>query len=406
MAEKRNGSSFTKMNGAKKLDSLFLFTTGRCNAKCAMCFYAGEMEKKNPDMTFDQIKKISETAGQFTKLWLSGGEPTLREELPEILAMFYKNNGVRDFNCPSNAILGDRVLDIMRKTRENCPDANFTLSVSLDGFAATHDKQRGAPSFYKAIETLKRVEKEFGNDGHIITNIGTVITKYNVEEVLDFMQWVYGRLGVSNHIIEAARGTTREDGVKILTGDGLREIQDKVAPYYFGYAERIAAGVGGGFIAKAITKFMYLGLLRAMYDIRATNVDHPTSWEMECSAGETTLVLDYDGRFRSCELRQPIGNIAEYDCDVQKIMQGEAMKKEVEAIGGGYKANCWCTHGCWLMTSLLFNPKKMRKMLFQARRELKALKKPIDDSEASLAALEDKYNLDKDKLREIGVLAA
>jgi predicted component of type VI protein secretion system len=127
---------------------------------------------------------------------------------------------------------------------------------------------------------------------------------------------------------------------------------------------------------------------------------------MECSAGETTLVLDYDGRFRSCELRDPIGNIADYDCDVQKIMHGEAMKKEIETIGGGYKANCWCTHGCWLMTSLLFNPKKMRKMLFQARRELKALKKPIDNSEASLSALESKYNLDKDKLREIGVLAA
>jgi MoaA/NifB/PqqE/SkfB family radical SAM enzyme len=404
MAEKRKGSSFTKMNSEKKLDSIFLFTTGRCNAKCKMCFYAGEMDKKLPEMTFEQIKKISETAGPFTKLWLSGGEPTLREDLPEILEMFYKNNGVNDFNCPSNAILGDRVLDIFRKLRKTCPDANVTLSVSLDGFAATHDKQRGVPSFYKAIETLKRLEKEFDGDGHVITNIGTVITKFNVEEVIDFVQWVYGRLGVSNHIIEAARGNTREEGVKVVTEQSLREIQDKIVPYYYGYAERIAAGVGGGFIGKYITKYMYLGLLRAMYDLRAQNIDHPTCWNMECSAGETTLVLDYDGRFRSCELREPVGNIADYDCDVQKIMHGKAMTDEVAAIGGGYKANCWCTHGCWLMTSLLFNPKRMKEMLKQGRRELKSLKGPIDDSEETLRALEAKYNLDTKKLQEIGVI--
>jgi MoaA/NifB/PqqE/SkfB family radical SAM enzyme len=289
--------------------------------------------------------------------------------------------------------------------RKNCPDANFTLSVSLDGFGAIHDKQRGVPSFYKALETLKRVDDEFGNDGHVITNIGTVITKYNIEEVIDFVQWVYGRLHVWNHIIEAARGTTREEGVKAVTEKSLREIQDAIVPYYYGYADRIAKGVGGGFIGKAITKYMYLGLLRAMYDLRAQNVDHPTCWDMECSAGETTLVLDYDGRFRSCELRDPIGNIADYDCDVQKIMHSDVMKKEVEAIGGGYKANCWCTHGCWLMTSLLFNPKRMRQMLKQGRRELKSLKRPIDNKEETLQALEKKYNLDTAKLKEIGIIA-
>lgn len=57
-----------------------------------MCFYAEDMDKKEKDLTFEEIKKISETAGQFNRLWVSGGEPTLREELPEIIEMFYKNN--------------------------------------------------------------------------------------------------------------------------------------------------------------------------------------------------------------------------------------------------------------------------------------------------------------------------
>jgi MoaA/NifB/PqqE/SkfB family radical SAM enzyme len=404
MADKRSGSSFTKANGEKKLDSVFLFTTGRCNSKCRMCFYAGEMDKKQPDMTFDELRKISETAGTFSKLWLSGGEPTLREDLPEIIEMFYNNNHIRDLNCPTNGILGDRVISWLKRLRKSCPEANFTVSFSLDGPGEVHDTQRGVPCFYKAIETLKRVQDEFAGDGHIITNIATVITKFNKDSVLDFMQWVYGRMHVSTHLIEAARGNTREDGVKALNEASLREIQDAVVPYLYLYADRIAEGVGGGAIAHYITRFMYTGIIRCMYNLRAANMDHPTPWGMDCCAGETSLVLDYDGRFRSCELRDPIGNIADYGCDTQKIMYGDAMKKEVDAIGGGAKANCWCTHGCWLLSSLLFNPKVMLKKLLAARKGIKKLDHPIDTSEAALSAIEEKYHMDVAKLKEIGVI--
>ena len=96
MDKKTNHQSFRAMSTERKLESIFLFVTGRCNAKCAMCFYAQEMDKKQPDLTFDEIKKISETAGQFNRLWISGGEPTLREDLPEILELFYKNNHIKE----------------------------------------------------------------------------------------------------------------------------------------------------------------------------------------------------------------------------------------------------------------------------------------------------------------------
>ena len=50
MDKKRTTSSFRAMSTERKLESIFLFVTGRCNAKCAMCFYAQEMDKKgSPD---------------------------------------------------------------------------------------------------------------------------------------------------------------------------------------------------------------------------------------------------------------------------------------------------------------------------------------------------------------------
>jgi hypothetical protein len=125
---------------------------------------------------------------------------------------------------------------------------------------------------------------------------------------------------------------------------------------------------------------------------------------MDCTAGETTLVIDYDGRFRSCELREPIGNVKDYGCNVQEILHGEAMRKEIEAIGHGYGANCWCTHGCWIMSSITFNPGKMIGMLIKSNRETKRLVRPVTVTEAGLQGLEDKYRIDRNRLVEIGLI--
>jgi MoaA/NifB/PqqE/SkfB family radical SAM enzyme len=367
-----------------------------------MCFYANDMEQKAPDLSFDEIKKLSETAGDFNRLWLSGGEPTLREELPEIIEMFYKNNHIKDVNMPSNGMKPQRVIEWLKRIRTNCPDLNISISISFDGFGATHDTQRGVASFYKAAETLKLIDDNFKDDGHVIKGCATVITKYNVQEVKDFVAWVYGRFNLTTHTIEAARGVTREDGVKVLNEQSLRVIQDEIAPYYTLYAKRVGDGMTG--IARKLTTFFYVGLMRTMYNIRASNLDKPTPWGMDCTAGETTLVIDYDGRFRSCELRPPLGKVQDYDCNVQDIMKSDAMKKEIEAIGHGYKANCWCTHGCWIMSSLNFNPAKMISKIIKSNRETKKLDKPIHIDEKMLRDLEAKYNLDADKLAELGII--
>jgi MoaA/NifB/PqqE/SkfB family radical SAM enzyme len=361
------------------------------------------MAKKEKDLSFDEVKRISETAGQINRLWLSGGEPTLREDLPEIIEMFYKNNHIKDINMPSNGIKSDRVVQWLTRIRKNCPECNIAISISFDGFGETHDKQRGVECFYKACECIKKVCDAFKDDGKIIRNIGNVITKYNVDQIEDFMRWVYGRFNLQTHTIEAARGVTREEGVKILTEKSLRELQDQVSPFTTAYAERVAEGIKGG-VGKKITKVFYAGLMRTLYNVRASNIDHPACWNMDCTAGETTLVIDYDGRFRSCELREPIGRVQDYDCDVQKIIAGDAMKNEIAAIGHGYKANCWCTHGCWIMASLGFNPAKMVSKILQGYKETKRLARPIAASEEDLRALEEKYHLDTDKLKAIGVI--
>jgi hypothetical protein len=75
---------------------------------------------------------------------------------------------------------------------------------------------------------------------------------------------------------------------------------------------------------------------------------------MRCTAGETSLVIDHNGKFRACEMRGIIGDLHDYDFDVRKALESEVMRAEVKAIPG---ANCWCTHSCFIQESSKFSAK-------------------------------------------------
>src|SRR5260370_23538026 len=85
----------------KRLGTVILFVTSRCNAFCRTCFYHAELNQPG-DMTFAQIEKISSTMPTITDLWLSGGEPTLRRDVIEIIDTFVKINVVDRVIIPTN----------------------------------------------------------------------------------------------------------------------------------------------------------------------------------------------------------------------------------------------------------------------------------------------------------------
>jgi len=71
----------------KRLGTVILFVTSRCNAFCQTCFYHEELNQPG-DLTFAQLEKISQTMPPITDLWLSGGEPTLRRDVSDVIDLF------------------------------------------------------------------------------------------------------------------------------------------------------------------------------------------------------------------------------------------------------------------------------------------------------------------------------
>src|SRR2546428_9209725 len=138
-----------------RLGTVILFVTSRCNSLCRTCFYHAELNQPG-DMTFEQIEKVSRTMPTVTDLWLSGGEPTLRHDVSEIIDLFVRNNGVRRLIIPTNALVKDRVCEIVDRALTAHRELDLYLNIALDGYGETHDRIRGVPGHLQ--KTLASIE--------------------------------------------------------------------------------------------------------------------------------------------------------------------------------------------------------------------------------------------------------
>src|ERR671920_2201679 len=96
----------------RRLGTVIFFVTSRCNAKCETCFYHEELNRPG-DLTFAQIEKVSRTMPQITDLWLSGGEPTLRRDLSDVIDLFVSHNGVDRIIIPTNGLIKSRIYEVV-----------------------------------------------------------------------------------------------------------------------------------------------------------------------------------------------------------------------------------------------------------------------------------------------------
>jgi MoaA/NifB/PqqE/SkfB family radical SAM enzyme len=337
---------------SRQFNSLFLFVTSRCNSLCRTCFYFDKLNRRD-DLTFDQIRRLSETAPPFRKLWLSGGEPTLREELGEICVMFARNNGVRNINLPTNGLLPGQLFPAVDRILKNAPETAIDLNFSLDGLANTHDAIRGVPNnFVRTLETIREAEKRYHGVRRLRRNLVTVITRENYDEIVRLGLYIAGQTDSDGHYFEIVRGQAPDGSLKQLTADKLRQLHRRLMPLHRLYAKKLFAHLSAP--VRAIATLYYLGNLRLHFDLHERCFERPRPWPMPCTAGQTSLVVDHNGRFRACELRGVLGDLAEFAYDVRAALASDAMQREIRAIP---EANCWCTHSCFIHDSSRFSPR-------------------------------------------------
>ena len=135
-----------------RLPYVDFFVTARCNLKCQHCFYQDKIKNANKkkELTFDEIKKITKKIGKIYYLTLTGGEPTLRNDIIDIIKLFYKENDVKILAFHSNGFSPEKLDCITKEILKSCPKMTLVVALSIDGFEKTHEKKSNL--FWKTLD--------------------------------------------------------------------------------------------------------------------------------------------------------------------------------------------------------------------------------------------------------------
>lgn len=219
---------------------------------------------------------------------------------------------------------------------ETCPEMAVRLNFSLDGLGHTHDMNRGVPgNFLKTVTTMEKVHALYGSNKMLDINVATVITPEAHDEVFELGSYLLEKGAITSQVFEIPRGNTKDPAVKETTAEEIKELRKRVSPLLHKQADNLFYDFNP--VGRKIARVFFLGFFKFLNDIQDANQFQPSHWGMKCTAGKTTFVIDHNGDFRSCEMREPIGNLKEYDYDLSRALYSEAMKTEIKEIGGGKK---------------------------------------------------------------------
>ena len=114
----------------RKLEDLRISVTDRCNFRCTYCMPLAEYEwlHRSKILTFEEITRTARlfAALGVTKIRLTGGEPLLRQDLPDLIAQLRAIGGIRDLALTTNAA---RLAKLARPLKEAGLDR---VTVSID----------------------------------------------------------------------------------------------------------------------------------------------------------------------------------------------------------------------------------------------------------------------------------
>ncbi|GAB1309298.1 hypothetical protein KH5_19810 [Urechidicola sp. KH5] len=198
-------SSSPSIDEESKPKVLNLNIIDSCNSKCVMCNIWKRDESL--EITPEQLKEIlsNELFDSLEHIGVTGGEPTLREDLPEIFEKIIEAiPHVKGLSTITNAIIEEDVKTRIEEVKAVCDRFSkpFSVMVSLDGLGKSHDNVRGTKGNFKtAINVINYLKNELS----VPVSFGCTISKINVWDVDDLLFYVkqngiYGRFRVAETI--------------------------------------------------------------------------------------------------------------------------------------------------------------------------------------------------------------
>ena len=168
----------------RSIDYVRVSVTDRCDLRCGYCMPKHFRDFHEPDewLTFDELERV---VAAFTRLGtrrirLTGGEPLVRKNLPELAARLSALPGLEDLSLSTNATR-------MAKHAEELKRAGISrINVSLDSLQADTFKQLTGGKLQKVLDGLMAAKQ--AGFGPIKINMVLMkdVNDHEVEDMVEF----------------------------------------------------------------------------------------------------------------------------------------------------------------------------------------------------------------------------
>lgn len=151
----------------------FLELTYRCNLTCPYCYVGNERNKQ--ELTLEEWKKVICQIPFYSIVTLVGGEPLVRKDFVEILEAVSKRVFGKTHVVSNGILINDEIIKAFIKYNL------LLLSVSLDGYGATHDKNRGKEGIFdKIVSNLENLKSQKPRQ---MVDIKTIVLDNNLDDL-------------------------------------------------------------------------------------------------------------------------------------------------------------------------------------------------------------------------------
>ncbi|XP_015609559.1 molybdenum cofactor biosynthesis protein 1 isoform X2 [Cephus cinctus] len=162
---------------------LRISVTERCNLRCMYCMPAEgvKLTKKEGILTTDEIIRVADVFVKegVTKIRLTGGEPTVRKDIIDIVARLKQLNGLQKVTMTTNGLTLTRMLPALQ--RAGLDGLNISLDTLKQDRFELFTRRKGWPRVIAAIDLAVQL-------GYDPVKINCVVMRgFNDDELMDFV---------------------------------------------------------------------------------------------------------------------------------------------------------------------------------------------------------------------------
>ena len=269
-----------------------------CDARCTMCNNWTRGNRKE-DMTLAQIEQVFDHKfwGAVENLNISGGEPTTRNDLPDMVEMFQRKlPRLRKIGINTTGLTPHRAIPMLTRIAKFCAEHEllFSARVSLDGIGDVHnqvrDVKRGFDKASQTIEAMQKLSEELSN---FQFGIASTIFATNLQDAENILKWcreknldvVFNMLRFTDNML------------------GNRNLQEKI-----GFRQREEEFMRRFFLERVQEESVLSGQA-FMYLHYADMIANGYIRTMPCPFKSQGLLLNPNGALFYCENSKELGNV-------------------------------------------------------------------------------------------------